>query len=332
MNRNRFVIFLLIMGCCCRALPASPDEGFVPPEGNALSGGVEAATEGPLTLILAGDIMLGRGVAQALDGEWKAAFAGVLPWPEPGPGSEPILVIANLESPLTARPQLKEGYDLRAPPEAVTALRAAGIDALSLANNHALDAGQPGLSETASVLQAAGIAPWLDETPTAMAPSLYGLALDDSAIPLDIAAAAEAVAAAAAHADVVVVSIHWGSEYQAAPSPRQQAIAAALADAGATVIAGHGPHVLQRVEWLGRTLVAYSLGNFLFDQLYPADCRWGALLQVTVQGADIVAVEAIPTVIEEGRVRRADAETAERIMDRLELRALSARGRTGWKF
>jgi poly-gamma-glutamate synthesis protein (capsule biosynthesis protein) len=266
--------------------------------------------------------MLGRGVAQALDGDWEAAFAGVRPWLE---GEGPALVVANLESPLTTLPQVKEGYDLRAPPDAAAALRAAGFDALSLVNNHALDAGEAGLRDTASALRAAEILPWMSATPIALAeaPSVRGLALDDSAVPIDVEATAAAVAAAADQAEVVVVSIHWRGEYQAAPSARQQTIAKALSEAGATVIAGHGPHVLQRVEWLGETLVAYSLGNFLFDQPYPADCRRGAILRITLDGAQIVGVEAIPTVVERGRVRRAEGVAAQAIVDRLGLEELS---------
>ena len=124
------------------------------------------------TLAFVGDVMLGRGVAQALDGDWEAAFAGVRPWL-----AEADLALANLESPLTTALPLslssplgmlplplspptggdEGGYDLRAPLEAVAALRAAGFDVVSLANNHALDAGQAGLRETAGTLRVAGI-------------------------------------------------------------------------------------------------------------------------------------------------------------------------------
>ena len=273
--------------------------------------------------------MLGRGVAQALGQEWEAAFAGVSPWLAGGnrAAQDRVLAFANLESPLTAEPQVRQGHDLRAPPAAVAALRAAGFDAVSLANNHALDAGQAGLQETVSTLCASGIVPWMDGTSSAAdcgpagvrigALTYEGLAFDDSVVPLDIETAASAVATAARRAGVVLVSIHWGGEYQAVPSARQQAVAEALAEAGADVIAGHGPHVLQRVEWVGETLVAYSLGNFLFDQPYPEDCRWGAILRVTLQGGRAVAVEAFPTVAEQGRVRPADTETAADILARL---------------
>ena len=293
--------------------------------------------EGPtLTLALVGDVMLGRGVAQALDGDWEAAFAEVRPWLDVAE-----LTFANLESPLTTAPQVSDGYDLRAPPEAAAALRAAGFDVVSLANNHALDAGEAGLAETVATLNAMGIAGLVNWETGALGnwetgklvdwsppysfahyssthlPIYYFLACDDSAVPLDLESVAETVTAAAEQADLVIVSIHWGGEYQAAPGPRQRAVARTLADAGAGFIVGHGPHVLQRVEWVGETLVAYSLGNFLFDQPYPADCRQGAILRLTLQGDRFVAVEAIPTVVERNRVVPAGPEDSAAILARL---------------
>jgi poly-gamma-glutamate synthesis protein (capsule biosynthesis protein) len=238
---------------------------------------------------------------------------------------------------------VSDGYDLRAKPAAVAALDAAGFDVVSLANNHALDAGEAGLAETVSALNAAGIAGlvetgvWQDSgVKPCPCPPLRGggplgvgghtriryqlLAFDDSGVPLDLETAVSRVAAAAKQADLVIVSMHWGGEYQAAPSPRQQSIARSLAGAGADLIIGHGPHVLQRVEWIGETLVAYSLGNFLFDQPYPADCRWGAILRVTrfARGSRLT-IQMLPTVVEQGRVRPASPVEAPAILDRLAL-------------
>ena len=297
------------------------------------------------TLALVGDVMLGRGVAQALDGDWEVAFGEVQPWLA---GAD--LAFANLESPLAAAPfsppspalGKTEGgrYDLRAPPDAVAALRAAGFDIVSVANNHALDAGPAGLVQTLDALRAAGIVGLVDQETGRLVdwetgrlvgggrfpivqstgmPTCQVLAFDDSTGSMDVEGAVRAVAAAAEQADLVIVSVHWGGEYQATPSPRQRAIAARLAAAGADVVAGHGPHVLQPVEWVGETLVAYSLGNFLFDQPYPVDCHWGAILRITLRGNRIVAVDPLPTVAKRGRVRPAEPGEAAAIRARLNL-------------
>ena len=267
-----------------------------------------------LTLVLVGDVMLGRGVAQALAGDWEAAFAQVAPVLR-----RADLAFANLESPLTTAPQVTTGHDLRASPEAAAALSAPGFDLVSLANNHALDAGETGLAETERALASVGVVGVRAGSPHCR-PAVCVLAFDDSVAPLDVGMAAAEVAAAAAGTDMVIVSIHWGGEYQAAPAPRQVALARALAAAGADLIVGHGPHVLQRVEWVGETLVVYSLGNFLFDQPYPADCRRGAILLVTACEGRICAVEALPTAVEQGRVRLAGPEDTAAILDRLDLR------------
>ena len=297
------------------------------------------------TVALVGDVMLGRGVAQALDGDWGAAFDEVRPWLA---GAD--LAFANLESPLTAAPFSPPSpalgrtdggrYDLRAPRDAVAALQAAGFDVVSVANNHALDGGRAGMAQTLDALEAAGLTGLEDweagrsgnweigrlvdgeafpMVQSANGPTYQILAFDDSAGQMDVEVAAGAVAAAAEQADLVVVSVHWGGEYQATPSPRQRAIAARLAAAGADVVAGHGPHVLQPVEWVGETLVAYSLGNFLFDQPYPVDCRWGAILHITLREDRIVSVDPIPTVSYWGRVKLAGPDDGSAIFARLNL-------------
>jgi poly-gamma-glutamate synthesis protein (capsule biosynthesis protein) len=272
------------------------------------------------TLAFGGDVMLGRGVARALNGDWSAAFAETTK-----PLADADLALANLESLLTNEPQLADGYDLRAAPAAVGALHSAGFDAVSLANNHALDAGKAGLDETVATLDLAGIAGVTSHTTGRLVsriPPIKSLryqlfAFDDSTIPLDVEAAARQVTGGASQAELIIISIHWGGEYQAAPSPRQRSIAEALAHAGADLVIGHGPHVLQPVERIGKTLVAYSLGNLLFDQLYPEDSHWGAILRVTRTSRGRMAFELMPTVTERGRVRPANPGQARAILARL---------------
>jgi poly-gamma-glutamate synthesis protein (capsule biosynthesis protein) len=282
-----------------------------------------------LTLAFVGDVMLGRDVAVALDGDWADAFAAVRPWLA---GAD--LTFANLESPLTVSPFLSGRFDLRAPPEAIVSLTAAEFDLVSLANNHALDGGEPGLADTIAALDQAGIVALVDSrtvdsgidgpesasfSALSSASRIYGnphlrvsvFAFLDTGLPLNTAA----LARAAATGDLVMVSMHWGAEYYP-PTERQRLLARELVAAGADLIIGHGPHVLQPVEVIEGALVAYSLGNFLFDQPF-ADTRQGAILRLTLERGSITVVEAIPTVIRRGRVHLASVAAAAAILDRL---------------
>jgi poly-gamma-glutamate capsule biosynthesis protein CapA/YwtB (metallophosphatase superfamily) len=277
-----------------------------------------------LTLACVGDVMLGRDVAALLDGDWAAAFDDVRPWL-----TEADLALANLESPLTTAHFSGGRFDLRAPPAAVGALTAAGFDLVSLANNHTLDGGLAGLAETLDTLGRAGIAALQDarvcdsgfrrtiRLANGDAPKLHVavLAFLDNGRPLDTRALAEAVA----QADLVIVSMHWGAEYYPV-TERQRRLARELVAAGADLVVGHGPHVLQPVEWVDGALVAYSLGNFLFDQPFP-DTRDGAILRIRLDRGSITAVEAIPTVARHGRVQLATGDAAAAILKQLRLPA-----------
>ncbi len=260
--------------------------------------------------------MLGRGVATALDGDWTAAFesatrtgTAVRSWL-----SEADLAFANLESPLTTALFVGGRFDLRARPEAVSALTHAGFDIVSVANNHALDGGTAGLKETLDVLKRHDILAltegavhydWHDR--------IAFVAYCDAGRPLDFTPIAQATA----RADLVIVSVHWGAEYHGVTA-RQRALAQELVAAGADLIIGHGPHVLQPVEQVGEAWVAYSLGNLLFDQPFD-DTRQGAILRITLDRGSIMAVQAVPTVTRHGRVQLATGDTATAILDRLQL-------------
>jgi poly-gamma-glutamate capsule biosynthesis protein CapA/YwtB (metallophosphatase superfamily) len=273
-----------------------------------------------VTLVFVGDVMLGRDVATALDGDWPAAFADVRPWLT---GAD--LAFANLESPLTTAPFAGGRFDLRAPPEAVEALTVAGFDLVSLANNHALDGGRVGLAQTLATLDQVGTGALLgsevDDLDVELGVFYTGLvnlriaalAFYDTGQPLDNTA----VAQAAAQADLVIVSMHWGAEYYPV-TQRQRLLAQELVAAGADLVIGHGPHVLQPVEWIDGALVAYSLGNFLFDQPFPATHQ-GAILRISLDRGSIIAVEAIPTIIRRGRVQRATGDEATAILNQIRM-------------
>jgi poly-gamma-glutamate synthesis protein (capsule biosynthesis protein) len=204
------------------------------------------------------------------------------------------LAFGNLETPvapLMGKPGVP--YVFNAPADLPQALKRSGFSILSTANNHAYDQGARGLVETRTRLIVEGLIPIGSgkDRASAQAPKIlerHGIRIAFLAWTdifnlnynrgrnepwvnrLDLADAFEAVRAARQQADAVVVSLHWGVEDQHEPSPRQRDVAAELFEAGADLILGHHPHVLQPLETLhvnGRQVaVAYSLGNFISNQ------------------------------------------------------------------
>jgi poly-gamma-glutamate synthesis protein (capsule biosynthesis protein) len=211
----------------------------------------------------------------------------------------PDVTFANLETPIAPRSgKGSRSFVFNAPPAAVRALRAAGVDVVSVANNHLFDQGREGFLETLRELDAAGMA-WVGagEPPAEAGPrriEANGIALaflawsrfyNDvgnecpkgaprpcaQAAVLDPDRAAAAVRQAAGSADAVAISLHWGEEYADRPREEDVALAHRLADAGALVVLGHHAHVLQPIELYRRAdgkvaVIAYSLGNFVSNQ------------------------------------------------------------------
>ncbi|MEA3403849.1 MAG: CapA family protein [Armatimonadota bacterium] len=234
------------------------------------------------TIAAVGDVMLDRSV-------WKRVQAN-------GPKSifEPVredlqaadICFANLECPLsTVGPHSpREHLLFRADPAAVEVLVDGGVDVVALANNHTLNAGEAGLKQTIEHLEGAGVAYCgaAQEPDRAWEPCIFdveGLLLGFIActdlsfehgswckVDDELTELAEHVRAAAEQCDLLVVSAHWGNEYQRVPTQRQRDVARAAAEAGADLIIGHHPHVLQGVGRHGDTPILYSCGNLVFDQ------------------------------------------------------------------
>lgn len=269
------------------------------------------ALAAPITLALAGDLSLARGTVQAQGAAWSRTFALL------GPSLRAEVTFANLESPLTDATPQGGGLDLRAPPGAVAAL--SPFTHLGLENNHAGDGGEGGQRQVRRLLAARRIFVVDRSTrfQTLARRRLAWLAfLDDGgALPLEQIRAARR---ATGPGGLVIVAPHWGEEYRGV-SARQREAARRLASAGADLIVGSGPHVVQESERLGRTLVFYSLGNLLFDQPYPA--TWpSAVVRVTQAGPGAVLLAcAVPTFSRSGRVWPAPAQAAQQVLRRLNL-------------
>lgn len=300
-------------------------------------------TPPPVTLAAAGDIMFSRGVARELA---RAGAAGPFEHVD-GALRAADLAFANLECPLAARwVTVPKVIAFRAAPASAALLRDAGLDIVSFANNHALDCGRPGLLETLESLAAAGVR-WCGAgrtRPEAEAPVVFEIrgrrvafvgfteflmeAEGGPETPTVVTAREDTVrrmiGAARREADDVVASFHWGAEYRDRPTRFQRRMARLAVEAGADLVLGHHPHVLQGLEWLtvtstGRTrqaLIAYSLGNFLFDQKQPETMRSG-LLHVSLGEGGVLAADLRPLEIIACRPRPARPDAAKATTDRL---------------
>ncbi len=224
----------------------------------------------PTTLSLVGDIMLGRFVETSLSRTTiESAFgsaASVL--------ADSDLVFGNLESVLTSSDNdTGKSIHFKGDPARVDVLRYLGFTDLSVANNHVDDYGKAGWQESVQVLKDAGFRPVGDynDRPTPTVASLGDkqvvfLAYHDLYSPIDETRLASDIAAATSLGDVVAVSFHWGVEYAHSPTDRQTKLARLSIDAGADIVIGTHPHVLQGIEKYKDGLILYSLGNFVFDQ------------------------------------------------------------------
>ncbi len=261
------------------------------------------------------------------------------------------LTIANLECAISVRGErANKYYTFRAPPEGAAAMADAGIDIVGLANNHAVDFGRTALVDTLDHLDAAGVGAVGGgrDAAEARAPEVAtvnglriaflsyagqmversGWRTADGEASVDAAGiaigrpeeVAADVAAARDVADVVIVLMHAGIEGSAEPAPVQRAIAEAAFGAGAALVIGHHPHVLQGTWHDDGRLVAWSLGNFVFDGFdgfYGDRANDSAILDVTVTPTGVDAFEWLPMRVVDGLPEPAGGAQAERISAQL---------------
>ena len=241
-----------------------------------------ALGEPPLSLIAVGDIMLGGRTRRRIREHGRDyPFSAVLPILQRAP-----IVLGNLEGPLAQKAQKQNrNFSYRVKPKAATSVLRAGINVVTLANNHLVDCGREGVLETLEALAAAGVTP-------------LGAAANQNAAHEPVIREAGGVrigllgyywnrrCAATANlpgsamgvfeeletdirqlrtrVDRVVVTFHWGRPYNPEPSPRARAKARFAIDCGAHAIVGHHPHIIQAFEVYRRRPIFYSIGNFAF--------------------------------------------------------------------
>ena len=312
----------LLTGAACTTASSAPraaaTNSRAAPDRVSLSGRHRTAgtAVGSITLAFAGDVNF-AGRTRRLLADPATAFG-----PITGVLRSADFAAVNLETAITSggTPQRKT-YHFRAPAAAFTALRDAGVDLVTMANNHVLDYGQAGLADTLAAARAArfryvGIGA---NAASAWAPYLTAirgvtiavigvsqvaeLASSWVATPtrpgeanaIDLGRTLAAVRSAKRLASVVIVFMHWGTEGQACPDPNQLSLARDLAAAGASIIVGAHAHMLQGSGWLGRTFVAYGLGNFLWWQRSYSTAT--GVLELTLHPHAPLTARFIPAVV-----------------------------------
>jgi poly-gamma-glutamate synthesis protein (capsule biosynthesis protein) len=273
-----------------------------------------------IQVVAVGDVMLGRGVYKKIK--------------EYGPDypferirdivSQADITFCNLEcsvSPSSKRKFNNCNFCIR--PEDAAGLKEAGFDVVSLANNHMFDCEKNGILSTLEFLSGERIK-FTGAGKTARYatnPAIFDLRqiriafLAFSAYPMtwvkvkkgepsiafyDSAKAVEAVTKLKGKADVVVVSMHWGDEYHKKPNATQIRAAHQLIDAGADLVLGHHPHVLQEIEEYNGGVIVYSLGNFVFDQK-KKETKKSVIFKARLSRHGVAEYSTLPVRIEDYR-------------------------------
>lgn len=285
----------------------------------------------PITLAFGGDVHAERGAGVAV----RAGLPSVREVL-----SRADVAMLNVETAVTERGSAADKtFAFRAPVSTLTTLKEAGVDVVSLANNHGLDYGLDGLHDTLAASHATGLplvgmgmdedqayAPWVTTVRgqriavLAATQVLDGNLADAWTAGVGKPGMASAkredrlldeVRRAAEQAETVVVYLHWGRERDPCPLPVQQDLARQLVDAGADVIVGTHAHVLLGSGYLDGAYVDYGLGNFAFNARSDEARRTG-VLTVTVQDGSVRAARWTPAVVRNGAPQLLEGDEAER--------------------
>ncbi len=253
---------------------------------------------------------------------------------------------ANLETPLMDGNPVPSGtMSFRADLENASSLKKAGFNLLSLANNHTGNMGRTGFLETFRVLEneninfiGAGIN--IEESYAGKIIDVSGLKIgflaytDDMFTHVSQKPGVDSPGSSSMQdsdlekdieniknrgAEYIIISMHSGHEYHDVPNWYQEAFAREAIDFGADLIIGHHPHVVQTVEKYNDKYIFYSLGNFIFDQMWSKETKQGLIVKFYFDEFNIEKIKLVPVMIENySKPRVADIEESKIILDRLQ--------------
>jgi poly-gamma-glutamate capsule biosynthesis protein CapA/YwtB (metallophosphatase superfamily) len=306
-----------------------------------------------ITLALMGDVMLGRGVSEALNHHMRPEE----PWGDVLPLLDAAdLRIINLECAIThnERPWARtaKAFHFRTPPSAIETLRTARIDACSLANNHTLDFEEQGLLDTLKHLDAAGIRhagagpnreeaadPVIlivppdqqrvallaftdNEPPFAAGTNRPGTNYLPVSLRPDVLTRVERAVSnvRGMGADTIIFSNHWGPNMVQRPKAVFRRFARAVIDLGVDIYYGHSAHVFQGVEIYRGKPILYDTGDFIDDYAVNPELRndWSFLFRVSVGEGSLEGLDLIPVKLSYARVDLATGGERESILNRME--------------
>ncbi len=258
------------------------------------------------TLLFTGDIMLDRGVKTMTErhggGDYNFPFLNIYE-----DLRKADLLFGNLESMISDKGRDLGGlYSFRADPRAMSGLSFAGFDIVSLANNHTFDYGREAFEDTMKRLTKEEIAYTgagfskeevhspaiinLDETKvgflgytTFLYPYAFATNERSGITDFSLEKMKEDIKNAKNKVDFLAVTFHYGDEYQKKPNENQILLSQRAIDYGADVVIGHHPHVTQPVEKYEEKYIAYSLGNFVFDQYFSEETMSGFMLEMEIK-------------------------------------------------
>jgi poly-gamma-glutamate synthesis protein (capsule biosynthesis protein) len=255
-----------------------------------------------VTMLFAGDMMLDRGVRNSVvknsNGDYSLLFEklNIL--------KEVDIAFANLEGPASDQGVDKRNlYSFRMDPSAIPALKGAGFSVVSVANNHVGDWGRNAYSDTLARLKeneiaytGGGMNTIEAEKPTIIEKNgmkigylgfsdvgpnwMKATETEPGILLASNPRFGEIIKNASGMVDYLVVSIHFGDEYKKLHNQRQSTLAHSAIDNGAKIVIGHHPHVTEDTEVYKNGFIAYSLGNFIFDQYFSKDTMEGMLLHI----------------------------------------------------
>ena len=277
-----FVFLILIFYLLLSRSPVS----FISPLASRLSTHLPTPTPASVSIVAVGDIMLGRNVNKKMHDydDFLYPFRKTADFLS---GAD--ITFGNLESPFFDQcPVVGSGtFKFCGDYRSVEGLKTAGFDVLSLENNHILNYGEEGLKQTVDLLRQNNISPSTANEITIKRANEITFGFLSFSYDRNLDQALEKVKQEKDKVDVLIVSLHWGAEYKTKPAKSQVDLAHQLIDSGVKVILGHHSHWVGEVEHYQNGLIFYSLGNFVFDQMWSEETKKRLVAKINFEGKKI---------------------------------------------